>query len=514
MKPLVLVPGRLSLPQLRAVWEGSVSLSLDPAAYAEVEASAAAVRAIVADGKPAYGINTGFGKLASTHVPEDSLERLQANLIRSHSVGVGEPLGDGAVRLILAMKVAALARGYSGIRASVLDAMLAAYNAGFLPVVPSQGSVGASGDLAPLAHLTLALMGEGRARLGGGELTAAEALRRAGLRPIALAAKEGLALINGTQVSTALALEGLFLAERVFSGAVAAGALSVDAARGSDDPFDPRIHAIRGQPGQIDVAARYRELLAGSEIRRSHLVGDDRVQDPYSLRCQPQVMGASLDLLRRCAQVLATEANAVSDNPLIFREGDAWRVLSGGNFHAEPVAFAADTLALAIAEIGAISERRIALLIDASISGLPAFLVPKPGLDSGFMIAHVTAAALASENKSLAHPASVDSLPTSANQEDHVSMATFAARRLAPMARNSACIVGIELLAAAQGIDFRRPLRSSAALESVWARVRSAAPFMAEDRYLAPDLEAARAMVLAGDFDFAAKGLLPSLEQP
>jgi histidine ammonia-lyase len=480
--------------------------------WAAVDASAAAVDGIVAAGAPAYGINTGFGKLASKQIPADQLARLQANLIRSHAVGVGPRLDDAVVRLILALKAASLARGASGVRREVITGLLDLLAHGLLPVIPGKGSVGASGDLAPLSHLTLPLLGEGSVVVNGEVRSSAEALAAAGLRPITLGPKEGLALINGTQVSTALALQGLFLAERTFAAAVASGALAVDAARGSDAPFDPRIHAVRGQPGQIAVATCYRALLAGSEIRASHLVHDERVQDPYSLRCQPQVMGACLDLIRNVAVTLHTEANAVTDNPLLFPEADgAWSVLSGGNFHAEPVALAADTLALAIAEIGALAERRIALLIDASLSGLPAFLVPNPGLDSGFMIAHVTAAALASENKSLAHPASVDSLPTSANQEDHVSMATFAARRLTDMAHNTAHIIGIELLAAAQGVDFHRPLRSSPALEAVHARIRADVPFYDADRYLAPELEAAWRIVLSGDLDHVAADLLPSL---
>ncbi|MCX9158315.1 histidine ammonia-lyase [Niveibacterium sp. 24ML] len=509
---ITLTPGQLTMPQMRAVWEGSAQLALDAAAWPAIRASSNAVQKIVAAGKPAYGINTGFGKLANTHIAEHQLEQLQTNLIRSHSVGVGALMDDGVVRLILAMKIASLARGFSGIRPLVIETMIEAYNAGILPCIPSKGSVGASGDLSPLSHMTLALMGEGRVRVEGIERNAADALGEAGIAPIQLAAKEGLALINGTQASTALTLQGLFLAERVFAAAIAAGAMSVDAARGSDAPFDARIHEVRGQPGQIAVAARYRELLAGSEIRASHLANDDRVQDPYSLRCQPQVMGACLDLLRQSVSTLTIEANAVSDNPLLFEHEGHWSVLSGGNFHAEPVAFAADTLALAIAEIGALSERRIALLIDASLSGLPAFLIPNPGLHSGFMIAHVTAAALASENKSLAHPASVDSLPTSANQEDHVSMATFAGRRLTDMAQNTAHIVGIELLAAAQGIDFHRAMKSSVPLEKVHAQLRSKVPFHSDDRYLAPDLEAAQRMVLSGIFDHAAHGLLPSIE--
>jgi len=506
--PMQMKPGALSLADIRRIAGGGIQLSIDPAADAAILASAATVHAVVAQGAPAYGINTGFGKLAKTHIPDAQLELLQANLVRSHAVGIGALLDDATVGLILALKAASLARGFSGVRPLVIDALLALYNAGVYPCIPSKGSVGASGDLAPLAHMTLALMGEGEVRVGGKLLPARDGLAGAGLQPLTLAAKEGLALLNGTQVSTALALRGLFEAEDLFAAAVVSGALSVDAARGSDAPFDPRIHAVRGQPGQIDVADKYRKLLGGSEIRRSHLVNDDRVQDPYSLRCQPQVMGACLDLIRNVAATLTIEANAVTDNPLVFT--DTGEVLSGGNFHAEPVALAADTLALAIAEIGALSERRIALLIDATLSGLPPFLVREPGLNSGFMMAHVTAAALASENKSLAHPASVDSLPTSANQEDHVSMATFAARRLLEMAANTRCIVGIELLAAAQGIDFHAPLGTSPVLQNVHALVRGRVPFYAEDRYFAPDIAAATQFLEEGKLTALVGSILPS----
>ncbi|GAC1630741.1 MAG: histidine ammonia-lyase [Nevskia sp.] len=507
-KTILLKPGALRLSDCRRLTDSLTRVRLDPALLPPILASAAAVQAVVAAGDPAYGINTGFGKLAKTHIPDAQLELLQANLVRSHAVGTGPLLDDATVRLILVLKAASLARGYSGVRPPVIEALLALYNAGVLPCIPGKGSVGASGDLAPLAHMTLALMGEGEVRVRGRIMPAAEGLKRANLAPVALAAKEGLALLNGTQVSTALALRGLFEAEDIFAAAVVTGALAVDAARGSDVPFDFRIHAVRGQPGQIDVAAEYRRLLDGSAIRRSHLVNDDRVQDPYSLRCQPQVMGACLDLLRNVAATLLIEANAVTDNPLVF--ADTRQVISGGNFHAEPVALAADTLALAIAEIGALSERRIALLIDATLSGLPPFLVREPGLNSGFMMAHVTAAALASENKSLAHPASVDSLPTSANQEDHVSMATFAARRLLEMAANTRTIVAIELLAAAQGIDFHAPLQSSEALQSVHAALRARVPFYAEDRYFAPDIAAAVALLETGVLTPAVARILPS----
>ena len=495
--PLTLNPGLLSLDDLQAIHTGGPRLVLDPSALPQVLASAAIVQR-AADGDAAvYGVNTGFGKLASTRIGTADLARLQLNLIRSHSVGVGEPLAAPVLRLMLALKASSLARGYSGVRPVVIDTLLAVYNAGLVPHVPSQGSVGASGDLAPLSHMTLALIGEGHFVVDGQLQPAAEVLHAHGIAPLALAAKEGLALINGTQTSASLAIHALLSFEPVLESALVIGALTVDAARGSDSPFDPRIHQLRGQPGQIDVAQYYRTLLAGSAIRASHAEGDDRVQDPYCLRCQPQVVGACLDQLRHAALVLLREANAVTDNPLVFPEDGA--MLSGGNFHAEPVALAADAMATAIAEVGAIAERRIAMLIDSSVSRLPPFLTADAGLNSGFMIAHVTAASLASENKSLAHPASVDSLPTSANQEDHVSMATFGARRLQPMIANVAHILGIELLAAAQGIEFLRPLRSSPAIEAAHALLRRHCAAMPEDRYLAPDIEAASTLVRNGE---------------
>jgi histidine ammonia-lyase len=509
---LTLHPGQLLLADLRAVWQQAPRVQLAPGAQAGIAASAAAIHAIVQKGDAAYGINTGFGKLARTRIPDEQLETLQRNLILSHSVGTGEPMSDATVRLVMLMKAASLARGHSGVRPLVIDTLLALLNAGISPMIPVKGSVGASGDLAPLSHMTLALMGEGDVRVQGQRVSAATALEAAGIAPLVLAAKEGLALINGTQVSTALALHGLFMAERLLEAGTVIGALCVDAAKGSDAPFDPRIHAARGQPGQIAVAAATRALLAGSQIRLSHLDDDERVQDPYSLRCQPQVMGACRDLIANAARTLLIEANAVTDNPLVFT--DTNEVISGGNFHAEPVAFAADTLALAIAEIGAISERRIALLIDSTLSGLPPFLVDNPGLNSGFMIAHVTAAALASENKSHAHPASVDSLPTSANQEDHVSMATFAGRRLDEMARNTATILGIEWLAAAQGVDFHRPLRTSPRLARAHATLRQQVPFYAQDRLFAPDIEAALQLVLRGEASAAQEDLCAAIWAP
>ncbi len=497
MQPLRLVPAALRLADLRALWSAPMSIDVDPAAQSAVDAAAGTVSRLIGDDRVVYGVNTGFGLLARTRIEPARLAELQRALVLSHCAGTGALLDAAAVRLIVALKVASLARGHSGVRWEVIDALVRIANAGIVPCIPGQGSVGASGDLAPLAHLAAVLIGEGEAIVEGTRYSGAEALRRAGLAPIVLGPKEGLALLNGTQVSTALALSGLFAFERAFAAAIVAGALSVDACQGSDTPFDPRIQDVRGHRGQSDLAALYRALLAGSAIRASHFECP-RVQDPYSLRCQPQVMGACLDQMRAVAATLLVEANAVSDNPLVFAPtGD---VLSGGNFHAEPVAFAADNLALAIAETGAMSERRTALLTDANLSGLPPFLVEDGGVNSGFMLAQVTAAALASENKALAYPRSVDSLPTSANQEDHVSMATNAALRLTPMAGNTAAIVAIELLAAAQGIDLRRPLQTSEPLREAVALVRSEAAFWDRDRAFGPDLASVRAQVERGDY--------------
>jgi histidine ammonia-lyase len=499
--------GTLSLHALRNIYERPTTIRLGSEDRGRIAAASALVEKIVAVGEAAYGINTGFGLLAQTRIPGEQLELLQRNLLLSHAAGVGEALPDAVVRLVLALKVNALARGHSGVTVGLVEALMALLEHEVYPLIPAQGSVGASGDLAPLAHMSAVLLGLGRVRARGAVLPAGEGLRLAGLAPIKLHAKEGLALINGTQVSTALALAGLFGAEDVLAAAVVAGAMSVDALKGSDSPFDARIHNVRGQPGQIEVAREYRDLIAGSAIRASHLECT-RVQDPYSFRCQPQVMGACLDVIRHCAATLGIEANAVTDNPLLFT--DSGDVLSGGNFHAEPVAFAADSLALALAEIGSLSERRTAVLVDPKMSGLPAFLVQNSGLNSGFMIAQVTAAALVSENKTLAVPASVDSIPTSANQEDHVSMATHAARRLGSMVNNAAAVVGIELLAGAQGIDFHRPSRSSDKLEEVHRIIRQEVPFYDVDRYFAPDIEAACSWVKSGRFTTLVKRLLPS----
>ena len=495
--PFIIKPGSLVLADLHRLRSKGMALSLDPECLAEIDRSAKQVAQVIESGQVVYGINTGFGVLAKKTIPADQVRELQRRLVLSHAAGVGAPLQDDVVRLALALKINSLARGYSGVRRAVLEYLLDCYNADLLPVVPAQGSVGASGDLAPLAHVAAVLLGEGEARLAGKQMPAAEALRQIGREPLSLAAKEGLALLNGTQISTALALQGLFEILDLFAAALAAGALSLDAALGSDAPFDPRIHEIRGQPGQIAVARTLRHLLKGSEIRQSHL-DCDRVQDPYSLRCQPQVMGAVLDTVAHVAGVVEREANAVSDNPLVF--SDTGEVLSGGNFHAEPIAIASDALAVAGSEIGALSERRIALLIDANMSSLPPFLVAEPGLNSGFMIAQVTAAALASENKMLATPASVDSLPTSANQEDHVSMATHGARRLLNIAGNGRNIVAIELLAAAQGVEFRRPLKTSSSLERVLQEIRHHVPFHREDHYFQPDILATEQRIADGWF--------------
>ena len=489
---MILNPGAVPLADWRRIYRGA-SMTLNPACGPAVAASAAALDRILARGEPVYGINTGFGKLASVRIGPAELAQLQLNIVLSHAAGVGAPSPAPMVRLMMALKLCSLAQGASGVRQAVLTLLEAMLDRGVLPVVPGQGSVGASGDLAPLAHMAAVMIGHGEAVIDGVTLPGAAALAQVGLAPIELGPKEGLALLNGTQFSTAFALAGLFEAERLLQAALITGALSTDAARGSDTPFDPRIHVLRRHAGQIEIAAALRGLIAGSAIRQSHLVGDERVQDPYCLRCQPQVIGATLDLLRQAADTLGTEANGVSDNPLVFAAGD--EVLSGGNFHAEPVAFAADMIALAICEIGSIAERRIAMLIDPALSGLPAFLTARPGLNSGFMIPQVTAAALVSENKQRATPASVDSIPTSANQEDHVSMAAHGARRLLPMADNLAAVLGIELLAAAQGCDFHAPLTSSPALEAVRAQLRAVVPRLDDDRYFAPDIATATMMV-------------------
>lgn len=496
MVNLTLEPGQLSLKTLRQVCQSPVRLSLSPKAVEAIDKSTRVVNQVIEEGRTVYGINTGFGLLANTWIAPKDLETLQKSIVLSHAAGIGKLMSDETVRLMMVLKINSLARGFSGLRLNVIQALMALVNARVYPCVPEKGSVGASGDLAPLAHMSTVLLGEGQARYNGNVITGVEALKIAGLEPMTLAPKEGLALLNGTQASTAFALEGLFIAEDLLASGIVCGAMSVEAALGSRHPFDERIHQARGHRSQIDTAAAYRHMLGErSDIGDSH-ARCEKVQDPYSLRCQPQIMGACLQQIRNAAQVLVVEANAVSDNPLVF--ADKSDIISGGNFHAEPVAMAADNLALAIAEIGSLSERRTALLIDSTLSKLPPFLVDNGGVNSGFMIAQVTSAALASENKTLAHPASVDSLPTSANQEDHVSMATFAARRLGEMGENTRGILAIEYLSAAQGLDFRAPNLSSKRVEEARGVLREKVPFYDKDRYFAPDIEQANELLKVG----------------
>lgn len=506
MPPFVLTVGDapLSLDDLRRAYREPCRVEVAPAALSALDDGADAVRAIIESGATVYGINTGFGLLANTRIARADLALLQRNLVLSHCCGVGEDLSAELVRLILVLKIASLARGASGVRREVVALLAEMLARGVSPRIPGKGSVGASGDLAPLAHLSAVLIGEGEAWVDGEMLPGRRALERAGLEPVVLGPKEGLALLNGTQVSCALALAGLFEAERAFRAGLVTGGLSTDALKGSDAPFDARIHALRGQPGQIEVAAALRGLLAGSAIRESHRHSDDRVQDPYSFRCQPQVMGACLDALRGAARTLVIEANAVTDNPLVFP--DTGEVISGGNFHAEPVGFAAEQIAVALCEIGSLSERRVAVLIDPKMSGLPPFLAPDPGLNSGFMIAQVTAAALVSENKQRAWPAVVDTVPTSAGQEDHVSMATHGARRLLAMASNVHDVLGVELLAGVQGVEHWRPLRSSAPLEEAVDALRTVCTPILQDRFFAGPMRDAAGVVTRGWLDALPEG--------
>jgi histidine ammonia-lyase len=503
MTPMILTPGATTLAQLETLWRGGAAAALTPSAREGVEASAAQVARAAAGEVAVYGVNTGFGKLASVKIAAKDTAVLQRNLILSHCCGVGEALDVPTTRLMMALKLLSLGRGASGVRWAVIAQLEAMLAAGVTPVVPAQGSVGASGDLAPLAHMTAAMIGAGEAVFQGARMPSNQALKAAGLAPLVLGPKEGLGLINGTQFSTALALVGLFDGWRNAASSLATAALSTDAIMGSDAPLQPEIHSLRGHRGQIEVAGQMRRVMAGSVIRDSHLTGDTRVQDPYCIRCMPQVVGAAVDLLRFAATTLETEANAVTDNPLVVGAG----IISGGNFHAEPVAFAADIIALALAEIGAIAQRRVALMVDPTLSqDLPPFLTPDPGLNSGFMIAEVTTAALMSENKHLANPCSTDSTPTSANQEDHVSMAAHGARRLGRMNSNLSVILGVEALCAAQGVGFRAPLETSPALQAVMAAIRAVSPALEADRYLAPDIDAASALIRSGTL-IAAAGL-------
>ncbi|KTD82320.1 histidine ammonia-lyase [Legionella waltersii] len=493
----ILHPGTLTLSTIKLIMMQHLECCLSEAAYDLIHASHQTVKQVIQENRTVYGINTGFGSLANQAISPDNLKQLQRNIVLSHACGTGELLPDDVVALILLLKINNLAQGYSGVRLELIESLIALFNHRVYPCIPCKGSVGASGDLVPLAHLSLPLLAEGQVRYDGKLIPARDGLSIAGIKPLVLDAKEGLALLNGLQVSTALTLKALFESEKIFETAVVAGCLSVDAAQGSDVPFDDRIHQIRGHKAQSIVAAMYRSLLSGSDIRESHKQCN-RVQDPYSLRCQPQIMGAAFHQMGFVGETLQVEANAISDNPLVFAEqGD---VLSGGNFHGEIIAMAADNLALAIAEIGASSERRIALLIDKNFSGLPAFLVKESGLNSGFMIAHVTAASCASDNKALAHPHSVDSIPTSANQEDHVSMATNAARRLFAMIDNTRTILAIELLAACQGLEFHKPLTTSPQLQQIHKKLRSVVPPYDKDRYFAPDIAAVKSMIAEGVF--------------
>ncbi|WP_323005540.1 histidine ammonia-lyase [Pseudorhodobacter sp.] len=496
-----LTPGATTLEQLETLWRGDGIAVLDPAARGGVEAACAQVAAAAAGTVAVYGVNTGFGKLASVKIAQEDTATLQRNLILSHCCGVGEALDEGATRLMMALKLLSLGRGASGVRWAVIEQIESLLAQGVIPVIPAQGSVGASGDLAPLAHMTATMIGAGEAIYKGKRMASGEALKAAGLTPLVLGPKEGLGLINGTQFSTALALVGLFEGWQNARASLVTAAMSTDAIMGSTAPLQPEIHSLRGHRGQIDVAHALRMIMEGSIIRESHREGDTRVQDPYCIRCVPQVVGAAVDLLRFAATTLETEANAVTDNPLVVSAG----IISGGNFHAEPVAFAADIIALALAEIGAIAQRRVALMVDPTLShDLPPFLTPAPGLNSGFMIAEVTTAALMSENKHLANPCSTDSTPTSANQEDHVSMAAHGARRLGRMNANLSVILGVEALCAAQGIGFRAPLETSSALQAAVAALRQVSPALKEDRYLAPDIEAAAALVRTGALTAAA----------
>ncbi|MDV7341500.1 histidine ammonia-lyase [Terasakiella sp. A23] len=507
---MTLIPGHATLNEFKTIYSTLQPVKIDRGCKQAVEKSEKIIRDAANGDEAVYGVNTGFGKLASIKIPAEDTTTLQRNLILSHCCGVGDPLDEGIVRLIMALKLLSLGRGASGVRWTTIEQLENMSIKGVIPVIPEQGSVGASGDLAPLAHMAAVMMGEGEAFYDGQRLGGADALEKAGLAPIELGPKEGLALINGTQTSTALALVGLFKAWNCAQSTLVTGALSTDAAMGSSAPFHPNIHTLRGHRGQIEAGTALRSLMAGSEIRDEHRDDDTRVQDPYCIRCQPQVIGAVLDLLRHTATTLEIEANAVTDNPLTLSDG---RIVSGGNFHAEPVAFAADQIAIALSEIGAISQRRIALLVDPALSfGLPAFLSPKPGLNSGLMIAEVTSAALMSENKQMSHPASVDSTPTSANQEDHVSMACHGARRLLQMNANLERILGIEALAAAQGVEFRQPLKTSDRLQKVLDTIREHIPGLQDDRYIAPELETAADLLRSGSLcEAAGLDVLPSL---
>ena len=498
-----LIPGAVCLSTLEDIYNSMTPAALTVDAKPAVECAAQMIADAAAGDVPVYGVNTGFGKLASLKIEPRDTETLQRNLILSHCCGVGEPLSEPLTRLMMTLKLMSLGRGASGVRWDVIAQIEGMLAAGVIPVIPSQGSVGASGDLAPLAHMAAAMLGEGEAIYQGVRMASGDALKQAGMAPLVLSAKEGLALINGTQFSTANALGALFDLWQMAQTSIVIAAMSTDAIMGSTAPLRPGIHSLRGHRGQIEVAAEMRNIMNGSVIRESHRDDDARVQDPYCIRCQPQVLGAAVDVIRMAATTLEIEANAVTDNPLVLV--DEGVIVSGGNFHAEPVGFAADQLALTIAEIGAIAQRRVALMVDPVLSfNLPAFLTPEPGLNSGFMIAEVTTAALMSENKHLANPCVTDSTPTSANQEDHVSMAAHGAFRLARMNANLSVILGVELMCAAQGIEARAPLATSDPLNRAIAMLRRDVPTLEQDRYLAPDINAATELVRTGKIKDAA----------
>lgn len=510
MTKTIVTPEHLNLSQIEDWYWNEQGVQLDQGVRQRVERAAQRVSEVAAEDVPVYGVNTGFGKLASLKIKPEDTAKLQRNLILSHCCGVGDPMPRRLVRLMMALKVMSFGRGASGVRWDLVQLLEHMLEVGVTPIVPCQGSVGASGDLAPLAHMTAVLIGEGEAEFNGQRMSGAAAMRQAGLKTVELGPKEGLAFINGTQFSTAYALAGLFEAWRAMKNALVISALATDAVMGSTAPLEPEIHALRGHRGQIDAANAMRHLLEHSEIRDSHRSDDMRVQDPYCIRCQPQVTGAAMDVLRQAASTLLIEARAATDNPLILAESDL--IVSGGNFHAEPVGFAADMIALAVSEIGSISQRRIALMVDPTLSfDLPPFLTPEPGLNSGLMIAEVTTAALMSENKHLANPCVTDSTPTSANQEDHVSMAAHGARRLISMVENLNHILGVELLCAARGVEFRQPLETSAPLQRVIHRLRQDVEILHDDRYMAPDLLAAKDLVATGTILDVVETTLPQL---
>jgi histidine ammonia-lyase len=507
MERLILDGQALTLAEIEAVSLAGCEVALAPAALRRVVESRGLIEGILAAGETVYGVNTGFGKLSDVRIPPDKLAQLQMNLVRSHAGGVGQPLSEAESRAMVLLRANVLAKGFSGCRPALVEGLVALLNAGVHPVIPEKGSVGASGDLAPLAHLALVIIGEGEAIYKGERMAGGEALRRAGLEPIALAAKEGLALLNGTQAMTAVGGLAVARARRVAKLADLAGAMSLEALMGTPAAFDERIHKARPHRGQIAAAAHLIELLAGSEIREAHRERDSRVQDAYCLRCMPQVHGAARDVLDHVAGVLEIEAGSATDNPLVFPGSPAGTltggaVVSGGNFHGAPLAYAFDYAAIALTDLAGITERRIDRLLNPDINeGLPAFLSPDPGLSSGFMIAQIVAAALINECQVLSHPASTGNIPTDGGKEDHVSMGMTGALKLRQIVDNAERITAIEMMCAAQALEFRRPLKSSPEIESAHAKVRSVVRRLGEDRVLSTDIDALAGAVRAGAFD-------------